>query len=79
MEYPFQKWNNQKARKPLEIKEKPRNTDVSRLFFLAERAGFEPAVYLLNILCFQWFQNYDSIIDSIISRRLNLGIPNSFL
>ena len=79
MEYTFQKWNNQKARKPLEIKEKPRNTDVSRLLFLAERAGFAPEAYYLKTLCFQWFQNYDSIIDSIISRRLKLGMLNSFL
>lgn len=37
-------FSGRKARKPLEIKEKPGNTDVSGLFALAEKKGFEPLI-----------------------------------
>lgn len=41
-------------------------------------AGLEPEACWLKTLCFQWFQNYDSIIDSIIYRRLKFGMLNPF-
>lgn len=78
MEHSFQKWNNQKASKPLEIKEKPRNTDVSRLFFLVGVAGLEPYTIVPKTLYLQRFENFDSIIDSIIPRRLKFGMLNPF-